>query len=74
MLNLLLRFEHLEHETLRWVGFYNHDRLHEELKDVPPSEYEHRMTRSPKTVQPARKKDAPASVNDYKETKQPSLH
>jgi Transposase and inactivated derivatives len=33
-------FEHAEHETLHWIGFYNDERLHEELGDVPPAEYE----------------------------------
>lgn len=33
-------YEHLEHETLHWISFYNDDRLHEELADVPSSEYE----------------------------------
>ena len=33
-------FEAAEHETLRWIGFYNHERLHEELGDVPPAEFE----------------------------------
>ncbi len=33
-------FEHAEHETLAWIGFYNSERLHEELGDVPPAEYE----------------------------------
>ena len=33
-------FEHVEHETLSWIGFYNDERLHEELGDVPPAEYE----------------------------------
>ena len=33
-------FEHTEHETLAWISFYNNDRLHEELGDVPPAEYE----------------------------------
>ena len=33
-------FEHAEHETLAWIGFYNNERLHEELGDVPPAEYE----------------------------------
>jgi hypothetical protein len=33
-------FEHAEHETLQWIGFYNHERLHESLGDVPPAEYE----------------------------------
>lgn len=33
-------YEHVEHETLHWISFYNDERLHEELADVPPSEYE----------------------------------
>jgi putative transposase len=33
-------FEHAEYAALTWIGFYNHDRLHEELGDVPPIEYE----------------------------------
>jgi putative transposase len=33
-------FEHAEHEVLDWIGFYNDERLHEALSDVPPSEYE----------------------------------
>ncbi len=33
-------FEHVEHETLHWIGFDNKERLHEELGDLPPAEYE----------------------------------
>jgi putative transposase len=33
-------FEQAEHETLRWIGFYNAERLHQELGDVPPAEFE----------------------------------
>jgi transposase InsO family protein len=33
-------YEHAEHETLNWIGFYNTERLHEELDDRPPAEYE----------------------------------
>jgi len=33
-------YEHAEHETLNWIGFYNEERLHEELDDLPPAEYE----------------------------------
>lgn len=33
-------FEHAEHEALHWIGFYNSERLHEALGDVPPVEYE----------------------------------
>jgi transposase InsO family protein len=33
-------FELAEHETAQWIGFYNLDRLHEELDDVPPAEFE----------------------------------
>jgi len=33
-------FEYAEHEVLEWIGFYNTERLHEELGDLPPTEYE----------------------------------
>ncbi|MCP9486384.1 MAG: IS3 family transposase [Gaiellaceae bacterium MAG52_C11] len=33
-------FEHAEHEVLHWIGFYNEERLHEALGDLPPAEYE----------------------------------
>ena len=33
-------FEHAEHEILHWIAFYNGDRLHEALDDLPPTEYE----------------------------------
>ena len=33
-------FELVEHEVLEWIGFYNDERLHEELGDLPPAEYE----------------------------------
>jgi putative transposase len=33
-------FELAEHETLAWIGFYNDDRLHENLGDIPPAECE----------------------------------
>lgn len=33
-------FEHVEHEVLHWIGFYNAERLHEALGDLPPTEYE----------------------------------
>jgi putative transposase len=33
-------FEHAEHEILEWIGFYNDERLHEALDDLPPTEYE----------------------------------
>jgi putative transposase len=33
-------YEHAEHEVLHWIGFYNGERLHEALADVPPAEYE----------------------------------
>ena len=26
-------YEHVEHETLHWISFYNDERLHEELAD-----------------------------------------
>jgi putative transposase len=30
----------VEHATARWVGWYNHTRLHTSIGDVPPVEYE----------------------------------
>jgi transposase InsO family protein len=33
-------FELAEHEVLHWIGFYNGERLHEALGDLPPVEYE----------------------------------
>jgi len=33
-------YEQAEHETLHWIGFYNSERLHDELDDLPPAEYE----------------------------------
>ena len=33
-------YEHAEHETLHWISFYNNERLHENLADLPPAEYE----------------------------------
>ncbi len=39
-------FEHAEHEVLDWIGFYNDERLHEALGDVPPSEHEAEHYRS----------------------------
>ncbi len=33
-------YEHAEHETLNWIGFYNEERRHEELGDLPATEYE----------------------------------
>jgi hypothetical protein len=76
----LQSFEHLEHETPRWIGVYSHDRLHEELGDVPPSEYEQQVTRSPtrpcgplEAARPALHKGAPASLENYEETTKSSL-
>jgi putative transposase len=31
----------VELETAAWVGWFNHDRLHESLGDIPPVEFEH---------------------------------
>jgi putative transposase len=33
-------FEYAEHEVLDWIGFYNDERLHEALGDLPSAEYE----------------------------------
>lgn len=77
----LLSYEHLEHETLQWISFYNYDRLHEELSDIPPVEYEQIVTPStprpcgpPETSRPALDEGAPAGLGRIEETNQPSLH
>ena len=33
--------EHVELETLAWVEWFNNRRLHSELGDIPPAEFEH---------------------------------
>lgn len=33
--------EHVELATLAWVEWFNHRRLHSELGDIPPAEFEH---------------------------------
>jgi putative transposase len=43
-------FEHAEHEVLHWIGFYNGERLHEALGDLPPAEYEMITYRRDNTV------------------------
>ena len=77
----LLSFEHLEHETLQWISFSNHDRLHEELGDLPPSEYEQLMRPSPQrpsgppeASRPALHEGAPADLGTIVETTKTSLH
>lgn len=42
-------FEHAEHEVLHWIGFYNEERLHEALGDLPPAEYEELNTKRDNT-------------------------
>jgi putative transposase len=78
----LLSYEHIEHETLQWISFYNHDRLHEELGDIPPAEYEQVMRPSaprpcgpPEASRPALHEGTPADLGqNNKETTKPSLH
>ena len=60
-------FEHAEYETLAWIGFYNTERLHEELGDIPPAEHErnhheHRPFGPVEAGQPALTKGAPAGL------------
>ena len=47
--------DQLELAIVEWVGWYNHDRLHSELGDIPPIEYEqqHAARRSTRRRQPA---------------------
>ena len=46
-------FEHAEHETLHWISFYNKERLHEELGDIPPAEYERNYNEKSRPSGPA---------------------
>jgi putative transposase len=61
-------FEQAEHETLQWISFYNNERLHEELGDVPPAEYErprldkHRRFAPVESAQPALSRGALAGL------------
>ena len=32
--------EQVEWETVRWVAWFNHDRIYEALGDTPPAEFE----------------------------------
>lgn len=43
-------FELAEHEVLHWIGFYNEERLHEALGDLPPAEYEELNIKKGNTV------------------------
>lgn len=62
-------FEHAEHEALAWIGFYNNERLHEELGDIPPAEYEanfneqHRRFAPGEAGQPALNRGALAGLD-----------
>ena len=61
-------FENAEHETLAWIRFYNEERLHEELGDIPPAEYErnfndqHRRSAPVEAGQPALTRGALAGL------------
>jgi putative transposase len=76
----LWSFERLEHETLTWISFYNHERLHEKLGDVPPVEYEQltqgvrpRPCGPPETSQPALTQGALAGLGRIMQTTKQSL-
>jgi putative transposase len=55
-------FEAAEHETLQWISFYNRERLHEELGDIPPVEFEGRFRPTPHGSFGAVEPDRPALV------------
>lgn len=58
-------FEQAEHETLQWIAFYNRERLHGELADTPPTEYEQRRPCGPpEAVQPALHSGALAGLGE----------
>lgn len=41
---------HVEHELARWIGWYNHTRLHSSIGNIPPTEYEQHHYRLPITT------------------------
>lgn len=43
-------YEHAEHEALKWISFYNGERLHEEFGDLPSAEYEELNTKTDNTL------------------------
>ncbi len=55
-------FEVAEHETLSWISFYNRERLHEQLGDIPPAEFEERFRETPHGSFGAVEPDRPALV------------
>jgi len=55
-------FEAAEHESLQWISFYNRERLHEELGDIPPAEFEERFRSPPHGSFGAVEPDRPALV------------
>lgn len=58
-------YEHVEHETLAWIAFYNHERLHDELGDIPPIEYEdlHRQGGEERGARPFGPPTSEAQIN-----------
>jgi hypothetical protein len=55
-------FEHAEHDAVSWIGFYNHERLHEQFDDRPPVEYEALYTPSGVSPDAPRRQATVASV------------
>jgi putative transposase len=55
-------FEAAEHETLQWISFYNRERLHEQLGDIPPVEFEERFRQTHNGSFGAVEPDRPALV------------
>jgi transposase InsO family protein len=47
-------FDHVEHEVLHWIGFYNDEWLHEELGDLPPANEELNINRDNSRILAAR--------------------
>jgi putative transposase len=63
-------FEHAEHEALSWIGFYNNERLHEALGDVPPVEHEALTTPSAVSPVAQRRQATPSASNKEKSPEQ----
>ncbi|TDB83696.1 hypothetical protein E1264_27380 [Actinomadura sp. KC216] len=44
--------DQVEYAIVKWIGWYNHRRLHSAIDDVPPAEYEATYYRSTNTPAP----------------------
>ena len=53
----------LELATVEWIGWFNHDRLHEALGDIPPVEFEHNHAAQLAAIGPTPRNGSVASTS-----------